>query len=199
MQLNKRDIESCRKKEAVFQAAQACFGERGYKATTTDMIANKAGVSKGTVFTFYSKKLALFEAVVEHSLSKITANAELALAKLTEPDERLRTTFLSGYFQCRDDICTLNHFRTETRAEIASVFKDYGDIWTQLFQAAIQAGIDQGLYRNDIPIATSAMVVFELHKALISKVFDENNANAVNPEEMQAAIQLFIDGLKKHP
>ena len=196
MQVNKRAIESNRKKAAVFQAAQSCFGELGYKATTTELITDKAGVSKGTVFTFYGKKLTLFEAIVEHSLSEITSNAQLALAQLNEPDERLTTTFLSGYFQCRDDIHTLNHFRTETRAEIASVFKNYGDIWQQLFKEAIQTGIDQGLYRRDIAVETSAMVIFELHKALISKVFDLNDANAVHPEEMQAAIQLFIDGLK---
>ncbi len=197
MQENKRVIESSRKKQAVFEAARSCFGEFGYKATTTDMIAAKAGVSKGTVFTFYAKKLTLFEAVVANSLSEITANTKAALTAIDDIDERLITTFLSGYQQCRNDMATLNHFRSDTRTEIATVFKNYGSIWQQLFSDAIQAGIDSGLYRADITVQTAAMLVFELHKALISKLFDEADADAVTPDQMQAAIRLFIDGLKR--
>lgn len=196
MQENKRSIESHRKKQAVFAEAQACFGELGYKATTTDMIAERAEVSKGTVFTFYGKKLHLFEAVVEFSLSEITANTQAMLVGIEEPDARLRVTFLSGYDQCRDDLRTLNQFRTETRGEIAEVFQRYGRLWMKLFHNAIKLGVEQGVYRQDISVVTSAMLVFELHKALISRVFDEADANAVTREQMQAAIELFIDGLK---
>lgn len=61
-----------RRKEArpaeLTTAAMALFAERGYAATRLEDIAQRAGVSKGTLYLYFSSKEALFKAVIEEGI-----------------------------------------------------------------------------------------------------------------------------------
>jgi AcrR family transcriptional regulator len=62
-----------RRKEArpqeLLEAALALFVERGFAATRLEEIATRAGVSKGTLYLYFSSKEDLFKAVVRHTLA----------------------------------------------------------------------------------------------------------------------------------
>ncbi len=49
----------------IIEAALACFVAKGFKATRLDEVAQRAGVSKGTLYLYFDNKEALFKAVVE--------------------------------------------------------------------------------------------------------------------------------------
>ncbi len=50
-------------------AALALFVEKGYAATRVEEVAHRAGVSKGTLFLYFSSKEELFKAVVRENIS----------------------------------------------------------------------------------------------------------------------------------
>jgi len=52
----------------IVEAALACFNERGFAATKLDDIAKRAGVTKGTVYLYFTSKEDLFKAAVRESL-----------------------------------------------------------------------------------------------------------------------------------
>ena len=54
--------------QELLDAALETFVERGYAATNMDEIARRAGVSKGTLYLYYSGKAELLKAVVRQSL-----------------------------------------------------------------------------------------------------------------------------------
>ncbi len=62
--------ESCpppkpsRKREAILDAAGACFLEQGYAATSMDLVAARAAVSKATIYAHFAGKDDLFAAVI---------------------------------------------------------------------------------------------------------------------------------------
>jgi AcrR family transcriptional regulator len=62
-----------RRKEArpaeLLEAALALFVEKGFAATRIEEVALRAGVSKGTLYLYYTSKEELFKAVIEHYLS----------------------------------------------------------------------------------------------------------------------------------
>ena len=62
-----------RRKEArpreLLDAALELFVEKGFAATRAEEVAKLAGVSKGTLFLYYSNKEALFKAVVRETIS----------------------------------------------------------------------------------------------------------------------------------
>ncbi len=53
----------------LLDAALDLFVEKGFAATRVEEVAHHAGVSKGTLFLYFSSKEELFKAVVRHNLS----------------------------------------------------------------------------------------------------------------------------------
>ncbi|MDX2276627.1 MAG: TetR/AcrR family transcriptional regulator [Hyphomonadaceae bacterium] len=49
----------------LLQAATELFAELGYRAVTTRMVAEKAGISTRTLFNYYPDKISLFEACLD--------------------------------------------------------------------------------------------------------------------------------------
>jgi AcrR family transcriptional regulator len=78
-----------RRKEArpgeILGAALTCFAERGFAATRLDDVAQRAGVTKGTLYLYFPNKEELFKAVVAQAL---VPNLERGEALLGEADER---------------------------------------------------------------------------------------------------------------
>ena len=66
-------LKRARRKEArpgeLLQAALELFVEKGYAATRSEEVAQRAGVSKGTLFIYFSSKEDLFKAVIHSKLS----------------------------------------------------------------------------------------------------------------------------------
>ncbi len=78
-----------RKSVAMITAAADVFFERGFAATTVEAVAERAGVSKVTIYARFGDKAGLFEATVKHvsermqtdnyAKGKLPANLEEAL------------------------------------------------------------------------------------------------------------------------
>lgn len=65
--------------EAVLQAAGSVFAASGYAAGTTNRIAEKAGVSIGTLYEYFPNKDALLVALVERHMRDATSVVEQLL------------------------------------------------------------------------------------------------------------------------
>ncbi|MFF4775563.1 TetR/AcrR family transcriptional regulator [Microtetraspora fusca] len=65
----------------LFRAAVELIAEQGFSGTTVDAIAERAGVAKGTVFYNFGSKDALFAALLDHGIGRLSASlAEAAEA-----------------------------------------------------------------------------------------------------------------------
>ncbi len=62
--------------DELLAAALAVFGERGFRQTTLEEVATRAGVSKGTVYLYFASKDDLFRAVVEQKVITLLVPAE---------------------------------------------------------------------------------------------------------------------------
>lgn len=78
------------KRNHIIQTANTLFLEKGYEVTSVDHILEKAGISKGTFYHYFSHKLELLEAIVDNftlsyvePLDTIVSNREMnAVEKL---------------------------------------------------------------------------------------------------------------------
>jgi AcrR family transcriptional regulator len=66
----------------IIAAALACFKERGFAATRLEDVAAKAGVTKGTIYLYYSSKEELFKGVVR---GELTPNIERLEEAMNQP------------------------------------------------------------------------------------------------------------------
>ena len=64
-----------RKDDIVLEAAEKCFVEFGYASTSMDAVAERAGVSKRTVYSNFKSKESLFAAVVQKGCGEVLPNA----------------------------------------------------------------------------------------------------------------------------
>ena len=77
--------------EELVQAALAVFGERGFRQTTLTEVAERAGVSKGTVYLYFESKDDLFRAVVTQKVASLLEPAEAMARSHAGPAAELLT------------------------------------------------------------------------------------------------------------
>jgi|SRR5699024_3475113 len=135
--------KSNQKREQIFQAGLKLFAENGFSKTTIKDIAQEAGVSFGTVFTYYENKAALFQACVTEPLQEfrqhmLDAREEMAAMTLEtlkdlvgrhidlfmEKEQHLRVIqYVIGQPDRFDEMEVLDEFADEFRSFIQTVVK----------------------------------------------------------------------------
>jgi AcrR family transcriptional regulator len=71
-----RTLSDAQRRAVLIDAAEAVFMERGYHIATMDDVAQKAGMSKKTVYQVFSGKAVLFEALLIDRLEPLTMAPE---------------------------------------------------------------------------------------------------------------------------
>jgi AcrR family transcriptional regulator len=77
----------------ILEAAFSVFGEAGYQATVIKDIADRAGISAGTIYTYFHDKMDLFRATAEEGWSRFLQQMR-ELAASPEPVESRLARFL---------------------------------------------------------------------------------------------------------
>lgn len=73
LRLNDEEEKMTEKQIKIIQAAVEMFAEKGFAATSTSEIAQKAGVAEGTIFRHYKTKKDLLLSIVAPIMSKLVA------------------------------------------------------------------------------------------------------------------------------
>jgi AcrR family transcriptional regulator len=139
--------------QELLDAALQIFVERGFAAARTDDVAQRAGVSKGTLYLYYPSKDELLKAVISHSVSaQIAEGARLVDAHTGSTVDLLRT-LLVPWWQHLVNSPASGVFKlmvTESRN-----FPDVADFYARevmqpgeaLLTRVIRRGIDLGEFR----------------------------------------------------
>ena len=180
---------------ALSAAARQLFTERGYAATSTTEIVERAGVSRGALYHHFAAKDELFRAVFEQLEGEVTKHvAEEALTS-TDPLEQLRRGTRAYLDACIDPavqrVVLLDGpsvLGWETWQEIEQRY-GYG-----LVVAGVEAAIAAGLIAAQ-PVEALAHALFgALTEAgmVVARAAEPRAARA----EMEAAMDRLLDGLR---
>jgi len=91
-------LGASQRREQLVAAAQRLFGERGYRATTMEDIANSAGVTKPLLYQHFASKRALYLELVHRVSDELLAALRGAYGRASGPRERVENGFLA-YFE----------------------------------------------------------------------------------------------------
>jgi len=83
--------------ERILEAAIAIFGERGLQVTTIKDIASGAGISSGSLYTYFSDKDDLFRAAVEFGWKRFIAELEGLSGAGMKRKERISALLDEGF------------------------------------------------------------------------------------------------------
>jgi len=150
----------------ILEAAFTEFSRSGYAMTTLDQIAERAGVTKGTIYVYFENKEHLFISMVRE-LMKVTLDAVQEMFERHDGStaDLLRAQFSFIYQHIVED----KRRREVVRMLIAEAarFPELADRYhaeilspcLDMLKAAIQRGIDRGEIRKS-PIIDSPQVLF---------------------------------------
>jgi AcrR family transcriptional regulator len=152
--------------QELLDAALELFVEKGYAATRTDEVAQRAGVSKGTLYLYYPSKEELFKAVVRHNLSSLIAEGEELAGAFAGSSSDLLATLMRIWWE-RVGSTSAAGIHKIVLAEVRN-FPEMAQFYTdeviipadRLFSGCVTRGIEQGEFR--------AMPVHEVAHALIA-------------------------------
>lgn len=89
-QINDKERNPQRSKDAILDAAEEVFAEQGYDRTSLQTIGARAGVSRGTPGYFFGAKSELYQAVLERCFGRaraaIRSGRDRALASQESPE-----------------------------------------------------------------------------------------------------------------
>ena len=163
-----------RRKEArpqeLLDAALALFVEKGFAASRAEEVAQRAGVSKGTLYLYYPSKEELFKAVVRQNLSSLIAEGEEMAAQFEGSSSELLGCLLRTWWE-RVGNTPAAGIHKIVLAEVRN-FPELAQFYTdevmvpadRLFTRCVQRGIDRGEFRPlplpEVAMALMAPVIF---------------------------------------
>jgi TetR/AcrR family transcriptional regulator len=201
-----------RRKEArpgeLIDAALELFVSKGFAATRVEAVAQKAGVSKGTLFLYFATKEDLFKAVVRHAIvGRFTEwNAEFDSFPGTTAD-MVRYAMRSWWDQVGNTqasgISKLIMSEASNFPEIASFYdQEVIKPGNALIRRIIQRGIDRGEFRSvDVHYAVysvlSAMMFLAMWKHSFGPCMPV--AEKLDPDAyLHHVADVIIRGLQRH-
>jgi AcrR family transcriptional regulator len=85
-----KGLKQAAREESILQAAAACFGEQGYRATTLETVAEQLGISRVTLYRYCPSKEELLIRVFERSIAIFQRGLRQICAQDVPPEEKLR-------------------------------------------------------------------------------------------------------------
>jgi AcrR family transcriptional regulator len=182
-------------KERILVKANELFNRYGIRSVSMDDIATHLGMSKKTLYQFYTDKDELVNAVFDIAL---TTNKSNCLECTKKGDNAIHEIFLS--FDIMEEMLkTMNpSVLFDMQKYHPSAFKKFDDFKNsflyKIIKANLERGIKEELYREDID--TDILSRYRLHSVLLSFNPDVFPTVKINPAYIeQQLIECFMYGL----
>ncbi len=148
------------RRESILAAARTVFAKHGFATTTVDLIAEEAGVAKGTVYLYYSSKTALYSEAVVAGMRELAHQTVVSL---------------SADIPLQDKLRNLLEMRMRYFEERADFFRIYNAELGSLGQAAVQIRQE---YRRSLNVQVERLEK-ELRAAIRKRTVRKHNSRQV--------------------
>ena len=185
-----------RREEEILAVATRVFAETGYRQTDVQVVADRLGVGKGTVYRYFPTKEALFFGAVDAGMRALVECIDAAASGLDDPVEHFERGIRSylEFFDRNPDLVELLIIeRAEFRDREQATYFVYKERDHARRKAFIEKGIASGIIR-DIPPERIMNVVGD---CLYGAMFTNHFSNRRIPYERQAAdiMDLLMNGV----
>lgn len=191
-----RKLKGQRERE-IISVASDMFAKNGYHLTDLEVVADKIGIGKGTIYRYFSSKQSLFTAVLEKFMRKLADEITGAnIESIRNPVERLKVIirkhmeFFENNFQL---IELFIHYRSECKDKFKPLYlKNYSKCLRRA-EALIRECIDQGFMKNIPPRATTN-ILMDMFDGMIFSTFLGGNKKTFR-EKGKYLEEVFINNL----
>jgi TetR/AcrR family transcriptional regulator len=179
--LERKEREKGHRREEILDAAQHVFFEKGLYVATMDEIAEKAELSKGTLYLYYKSKEDLYLAVMMRGMeilrdkfAEVAKSGESAAKMLVDLGE----AYVS-YFSNHKEYFRMIHFMQtpQFHKQVADDMKKScgtlnRHVW-DLVNGILQRCIDEGILRKDLNPVEVGIILWSSTTALLLRIDGE--------------------------
>jgi AcrR family transcriptional regulator len=190
----------------ILNAALDLFVEKGFAATRLEDVAQRAGVSKGTVYLYFDSKEDLFKAVIRSGMVRAIEEAEKMVAGFEGSSADLLRQIYAGWWQNIGGtklagIPKLMISEAQNFPELARFY--YEEViqrGSRLFARTIERGIERGEFRRVNVDHTVRAIVSPL---MMRAILEHSFLPCAGPEDFDVpayfehTLGLVLDGLRK--
>jgi len=187
-------------RDQILRAAADLFRERGYPASTVDLIAARLGMSKASLYTHFRAKEEMLAAISRETIEAFTRDLSLVLASRLPAEDKLRRVIrqhVQFVIANRSFLTVFFGEEANLPARFARALAAQKDRYDKGVERIVQEGIRSGVFR-DVP---ARLVVFGLLGMMnwVHKWY--NPAGRWGAEEISAAFLSLIEGglLRRRP
>lgn len=138
------------KREQILDAAQKSLADKGFHSTTIDMIAEGAGVGKGTVYLYFNSKAEILATLLEQRITELADGVERAVTRRRTVEGKLRAVVEAHFdFYVRHQAfirILFSHFRELPEDMVARIDRSH-ETFHHFLYGMLQQGIDTGALR----------------------------------------------------
>jgi AcrR family transcriptional regulator len=198
----------CRRPEAraeeLLEAAIEVFGEFGFRAATLEQVARRAGVSKGTVYLYFTSKEDLFRAMVEKKVIPLIEACEASVRDHAGDSSALLTQMIHRLWEAisRPDMIRLariiqselTHFPELKRLYFEQVIQRQ----RRLLRSIAERGVAAGEFRSEavqlVPMMVPSLVVHLNQYRFLFGDLDEGLPPSEASRDL--VLSLVLDGVR---
>ena len=187
-------------RDQILRAAADLFRERGYPASTVDLIAACLGMSNASLYTHFRAKEEMLAAISRETIEAFTRDLSLVLASRLPAEDKLRRVIrqhVQFVIANRSFLTVFFGEEANLPARFARALAAQKDRYDKGVERIVQEGIRSGVFR-DVP---ARLVVFGLLGMMnwVHKWY--NPAGRWGAEEISAAFLSLSEGglLRRRP
>lgn len=193
--------------QELLEAALDLFVERGYAGTRLDDVAAQAGVSKGTLYLYFTNKEELFKAVVRENLFPVLTEAEEIIDQHEGTSAELFRQFIMKWWEKIGDtkLSGITKLMIAESGNFPEVTQFYHDEVISRSNAIIVRMLERGIARGEFrPIDTA-----NAHRVICAPIimlmmwkhsFGPCQAEPISPRQyLECFSDLLLRGLLLEP
>lgn len=205
--VERREREKEARRTAILDAAREVFFRKGLLAATMDEIAQRAELSKGTLYLYFRTKEEIYVSLLNEGMDILIDSFKKALASRAAADtllRRLKDVYYRFYKEHREYFTILFlYFHTGIRGKLSRALMDSCETKAisclQVLVDLIEKGIKDGVFRPCDPWQTVLVGWTSFNGIIMLAEQDHQHASLLKfdlKELLDLSIELLIKGLK---
>lgn len=189
-------------RDKIVAAATSLFAARGFKGTTTRMIADLAGVNEALIYRHFPNKEGLYTAIIERKIDKLASLLERLRrgAEATEsPRSVLREIAREMFTSVEHDpqFLRLLYFSgLEGHSLSRMFFETYIESFNQGLSAYLESGSRADIFRELDPMLTArAFAGIILHHLVVQTIFPQASPLPDRDKAIDTFVDIFLQGI----
>ncbi|MFA5794452.1 MAG: TetR/AcrR family transcriptional regulator [Candidatus Brocadiia bacterium] len=150
-----------RRQADILDAAAEIFAKTGYHLTDVEVIADRLGVGKGTIYRYFPTKQKLFTAVMEQMMKKLAGQMASKIGSITNPIDKLKAVIRSHMEFFGNNIHLLEifiHYRSEYKIQSKKIYLKHYARGFRGTEKLVQQCVDLGLIKKIPPRAIANLL-----------------------------------------